>query len=163
MGFCNLSLHFLVPILINVRYNECWNGGKQRGTFHLADWTVLSASRSRWLMALSTGKASHPILGFCLSGGVQVWQQIWNTSRMGNYLHFFFFWEKEKLEGQMPVLGAQPYFISLEQSTEAHHTYSMSSQDVTPSWFVFSFLFVHHYWSGTCYWFLITTLWRKMP
>lgn len=58
---------------------------------------------------------------------------------------FFFFWEKEKLEGQMPVLGAQPYFISLEQSTEAPHTYSMSSQDVTPSWFVFSFLFVHHY------------------
>lgn len=52
---------------------------------------------------------------------------------------FFFFWEKEKLEGQMPVLGAQPYFISLEQSTEAPHTYSMSSQDVTPSWFVFSF------------------------
>lgn len=40
-------------------------------------------------MALSTGKASHPILGLCLSGGVQIWQQIWNTSRMGNCLQFF--------------------------------------------------------------------------
>lgn len=62
-----------------------------------------------------------------------------------------FSWRKKEVEGQMLVLAAQPYFISWERSTEAHHTYSMTSQVMTTAWFGFCLLPVHHYWSGTCY------------
>lgn len=66
-----------------------WWETEGESSFHLTDRSMLSVSCSPWLMPLSTGKASHPILGLCLSGGVQIWQQLWNTSRMGNCLQFF--------------------------------------------------------------------------
>lgn len=38
MGFCNLSSHFLVPVLINVRYNECWMVGNRGGELFSFNW-----------------------------------------------------------------------------------------------------------------------------
>lgn len=112
-------------------------GNRGGELFSLSDWRTLSMSCSLWLMALSTRKASHPILGLCLSGGVQIWQQIWNTSRRG---------KKKESEGQMLVLAAQPYFISLEQRIEADCTYSVSSQVMTVSWLGL-YLLPNYYWS----------------
>lgn len=52
---------------------------------------------------------------------------------------------KKEAEGQMLVLAAQPYFISLKRSIEAHCAYCMSPQVMTTSWFGFYLMSVHHY------------------
>lgn len=52
---------------------------------------------------------------------------------------------RKEVEGQMLVLAAQPYLISIERSNAAHCTYSVLSQIMTTSWFGFYLLPVHYY------------------
>lgn len=88
-------------------------------------------------MALSTGKASHPILGLCLSGGVQIWQQTWNTSRMGNRLPFFLRKRRSGRPDASSVCTAMFYYFRAEYWGTLHTSHVFSGHHHVLAWFLF--------------------------
>lgn len=91
------------------------------------------------------GKGITPYFGIMSEWGSAALAVGMEYVKDGQESSVFHLGKKKEVEGQMLVLATEPCFIILEQSTETHCIYSMSSQAMTTFWFDFHLLPIHHY------------------